>query len=380
MNNIINRITLLILVATIGSCSKPEQVAEQEVHTDSESVQLNDEQLQTIGLKLGKIEFKKISNPIRVNGMLDVPPQNLVTIAAPMGGFVKNTELLQGMRVKQGQVIATLEHQDYIQLQQDYLDSKTQFEFSELEYKRQQELAGENVNSAKALQQARTNYFSAKAKEEGLRARLKMIGLSPETLEKEGIKSVINIVTPISGYVTEVNINRGKYVNSADVMFEIVDTEHLHAEAQVFEKDVMNLKIGQSMRLTLANETEPREATVYLIGKEISAERTVRVHGHLEKEDPALIPGMYFTAVIETESTPVPTLPEAAVVSYEGISYIFIQKSQNEFDWVEVKTGTSEMGYTHVILPDGFDGNATIVTQGAYAMLSMLKNSEDDSH
>ena len=380
MNNIINRITLLILVATIGSCSKPEQVAEQEVHTDSESVQLNDEQLQTIGLKLGKIEFKKISNPIRVNGMLDVPPQNLVTIAAPMGGFVKNTELLQGMRVKQGQVIATLEHQDYIQLQQDYLDSKTQFEFSELEYKRQQELAGENVNSAKALQQARTNYFSAKAKEEGLRARLKMIGLSPEALEKEGIKSVINIVTPISGYVTEVNINRGKYVNSADVMFEIVDTEHLHAEAQVFEKDVMNLKIGQSMRLTLANETEPREATVYLIGKEISAERTVCVHGHLEKEDPALIPGMYFTAVIETESTPVPTLPEAAVVSYEGISYIFIQKSQNQFDWVEVKTGTSEMGYTHVILPDGFDGNATIVTQGAYAMLSMLKNSEDDSH
>lgn len=380
MNNIINRITLLILVATIGSCSKPEQVAEQEVHTDSESVQLNDEQLQTIGLKLGKIEFKKISNPIRVNGMLDVPPQNLVTIAAPMGGFVKNTELLQGMRVKQGQVIATLEHQDYIQLQQDYLDSKTQFEFSELEYKRQQELAGENVNSAKALQQARTNYFSAKAKEEGLRARLKMIGLSPETLEKEGIESVINIVTPISGYVTEVNINRGKYVNSADVMFEIVDTEHLHAEVQVFEKDVMNLKIGQSMRLTLANETEPREATVYLIGKEISAERTVRVHGHLEKEDPALIPGMYFTAVIETESTPVPTLPEAAVVSYEGISYIFIQKSQNQFDWVEVKTGTSEMGYTHVILPDGFDGNATIVTQGAYAMLSMLKNSEDDSH
>lgn len=377
MNNLIRKLFVIISVI-VFSCSKPEQTKESELHPDSESLHLSDEQLKTIGLQAGKIELRKISNPIRVNGMLDVPPQNMVSIAAPMGGFVKHTELLQGMRVKQGQVIATLEHQDYIQLQQDYLDSKTQLEFLEIEYKRQQELAGENVNAAKVLQQSKSNYFSAKAKEEGLRARLKLIGLSVEGLEKDGIKSVINIITPIAGYVTEVNVNRGKYVNSADVMFEIVDTEHLHAEAQVFEKDIMNLRIGQTMMLVLANETQPREATVYLIGKEISAERTVRVHCHLEKEDPTLIPGMYFNAVIETESTAVPALPEAAVVSYDGMSYIFLQKSPNEFDWVEVKTGISESGYTHVILPEGFDMNSTVVTQGTYSLLSMLKNSNGD--
>jgi cobalt-zinc-cadmium efflux system membrane fusion protein len=377
MNNLI-RILFVTIAVIAFSCSKPEQTKEEELHTDAESLLLSDEQLKTIGLQVGKIESRKISTPIRVNGMLDVPPQNMVSIAAPMGGFVKYTELLQGMRVKQGQVVATLEHQDYIQLQQDYLDSKTQLEFLEIEYKRQQELASENVNAAKVLQQSKSNYFSAKAKEEGLRARLKLIGLSAEGLEKDGIKSVINIITPIAGYVTEVNVNRGKYVNSADVMFEIVDTEHLHAEAQVFEKDIMNLRIGQTMMLVLANETQPREATVYLIGKEISAERTVRVHCHLEKEDPTLIPGMYFNAVIETESTAVPALPEAAVVSYDGVSYIFVQKSQNEFDGVEVKTGISESGYTHVILPDGFDVNAAVVTQGAYSLLSMLKNSDGD--
>lgn len=375
MNNLI-RILFVTIAVIVFSCSKPEQPKETELHTDSESLHLSDEQVKTIGLQIGKIESRKISNPIRVNGMLDVPPQNMVSIAAPMGGFVKHTELLQGMRVKQGQVIATLEHQDYIQLQQDYLDSKTQLEFLEIEYKRQKELASENVNAAKVLQQSKSNYFSAKAKEEGLRARLKLIGLSAEGLEKDGIKSVIHIITPIAGYVTEVNVNRGKYVNSADVMFEIVDTEHLHAEAQVFEKDIMNLRIGQTMMLVLANETQPREATVYLIGKEISAERTVRVHCHLEKEDPTLIPGMYFNAIIETESTAVPALPEAAVVSYDGVSYIFVQKSQNEFDWVEVKTGISESGYTHVILPEGFDVNAAVVTQGAYSLLSVLKNTE----
>lgn len=379
MNNLI-RISLLSVAAIAFSCSKPEQAKEPESQSEGSFLHLSDEQLQTIGLQLGKIETRKISNPIRVNGMLDVPPQNMVTIAAPMGGFVKHTELLQGMRVKQGQVVATLEHQDYIQLQQDYLDSKTQLEFQELEYKRQQELAGENVNAAKVLQQAQSNYFSAKAKEEGLRARLKMIGLSAEAIQKDGIKSIISITTPIAGYVTEVNVNRGKFVNSADVMFKIVDTEHLHAEAQVFEKDVMKLRIGQTMKLVLANETDERIATVYLIGKEISAERTVRVHCHLEKEDPLLIPGMYFAATIETDGSPVPALPEAAVVSFDGVNYIFIQKSKNEFSWTEVETGISESGFTHVILPADFDANATVVTQGAYALLSMLKNAEGDGH
>ena len=249
--------------------------------------------------------------------------------------------------------------------------------YQELEYKRQQELAGENVNAAKVLQQAQSNYFSAKAKEEGLRARLKLIGISAEAIQHDGIKSTINITTPIAGYVTEVNVNRGKFVNSADVMFKIVDTEHLHAEAQVFEKDVMKLRIGQPMKLMLANETEPRTATVYLIGKEISPERTVRVHGHLEKEDPLLIPGMYFAATIETDGHPVPVLPDAAVVRYEGVSYVFIQKSKNEFNWIEVETGASEGGYTHVIFPDDFNTDNQLVTQGAYSFLSLLKNTEE---
>lgn len=379
MKNFSNIIVCIALAVSVSSCYKQEPATKHELPTDR-ALHLSDEQLKAIRLKVGKIESRKISSPIRVNGMLDVPPQNMVSIAAPMGGFVKHTELLQGMRVKQGQVIATLEHQEYIQLQQDYLDSKSQLEYMEAEYKRQQELSAENVNSTKTVQQARTNFYSAKAKEEGLRARLKMIGLSPESIEKDGIRSVINITTPISGYVTEVNVNRGKYVNSADVMVEIVDTEHLHAEAQVFEKDIMKLRIGQTMKLVLANEAEERVATVYLIGKEISAERTIRVHCHLEEEDPALIPGMYFNAIIETEAMPVLALPDEAVVSYDGVSYIFIEKTQNMFDWAEVKTGISESGYTHVILPEGFDVQATVVTQGAYSLLSLLKNSESDDH
>ncbi|MCW5910464.1 MAG: efflux RND transporter periplasmic adaptor subunit [Cyclobacteriaceae bacterium] len=371
---------LYIAVAAITlSCSgsTQENASQNESSATDEAVHLTDEQVKNLDIQLGKIEVREISSPIRVNGMLDVPPQNLVTIAAPLGGFVKHTELLQGMRVKKGQVVAVLEHPDYIQLQQDYLESKTQLEFLELEYKRQQELSAENVNAAKVLQQSKSNYFSAKAKEEGLRARLKLVNLLPEKIEQEGIKSTINILTPIAGYVTEVNVNRGAYVNSADTMFEIVDTEHLHAEAQVFEKDVMQLKVGQPVRLRLANEAKERLASVYLIGKELSADRTVRVHCHLEEEDHELIPGQYFSAVIETEGNPVKAVPQDAVVRFEGVSYLFYSKSNGSFGWAEVNTGEEQDGYIEVKLPEGFDEKLPVVIKGSYILLSKLKNVED---
>jgi cobalt-zinc-cadmium efflux system membrane fusion protein len=74
---------------------------------------LTREQYQLLGIETASAELRQLSGAIRANGMLDVPPQNLVTISAPLGGFVKHTELLQGMKVKRGQVVVVLEHPDY---------------------------------------------------------------------------------------------------------------------------------------------------------------------------------------------------------------------------------------------------------------------------
>lgn len=379
MKTIHSLLYFFFLTVFLFACSKPvQEEAAPQTDAGTESVTLTDDQMKTINVQLGKIEKKKVSHLVHVNGMLDVPPQNLVTIAAPMGGFVKHTELLQGMFIKKGEVVAVLEHPDYIQLQQDYLDNKTQLEFLELEYKRQQDLSNENVNAAKVLQQAKSNYFSTRAKVDGLRARLKLINLSPEKIEKDGITGTISITTPIAGFVTEVNVNRGAYVNSADVMFEIVDTEHLHAEAQVFEKDIMKLKVGQTMRLVLANETEERLATVYLIGKEISPDRTVRVHGHLNKEDASLIPGLYFNAAIETGDALADTLPEEAIVSYDGKMYVFVQTKQNTFQLTPIEGAKISAGLAEVILPADFDSNVPVVTRGTYTLISLLKNVEEE--
>jgi cobalt-zinc-cadmium efflux system membrane fusion protein len=168
------------------SCSKKTETVNTAPPADStaSAVTLTDDQVKLLNIQTTKTESRKMSGAVKANGMLDVPPQNLVTISAPLGGFVKYTELLQGMKVKKGQVVVILEHPDYIQMQQDYLDSKSQLEFLGLEYSRQQELAKENVNAVKTLQQSKSNFLSTQAKVEGLKAKLKLINIDPVDIEK----------------------------------------------------------------------------------------------------------------------------------------------------------------------------------------------------
>jgi cobalt-zinc-cadmium efflux system membrane fusion protein len=344
------------------------------------AVSFTDEQYKTVGVELGKVANRQLSGTISVTGMLDVPPQNVVNITAPFGGFLRSTPLLQGMHVIKGQPIAVVENPEYIQLQQDFLDTKSQVQFLETENQRQEELAKENVNSQKTLQKSRADLESMKAKNNGLRAKLKMLNIDAEKLGPGAIRSTIELHSPINGYITQVNSTIGGFVNATDVMFRIVDTEHLHAEITAFERDIPKIKIGQKIRFTLANETKERTAKIFLIGKEISADRTVRVHGHLDHEDANLIPGMYLKAHIETSGESLPSLPEEAVVSFEDKNYIFIKEAGalHQFKMIEINIGTRDGGFIEVALPEKLNPQIDIVVKGAFNLLSKMKNSSVD--
>lgn len=378
------QLTILISILVLAGCGPDEKpVVKEEHHENANTVELTSEQYKTIDLQTGRIELKRLSGTIKVNGMLDVPPQNLVSISAPFGGTLKNTELLQGMLVRKGQVIAIIQNPDFIDVQQNYLDFKSQLEYLKLEYDRQEELAAGNVNAKKTVQKAKSEYESMRARVNGLKARLQLMNISISSLENGKIQSSASIISPISGYVTQVNTNIGAFVVPSDVLFKIADTEHLHAELTVFEKDVPKLKVGQKVRFTLANEDKERTATIYLIGREIGSNRTVNIHCHLDKEDNQLLPGMYLKGLVEIGSTEVTALPERAIVEFEGEKYIFSEvkadhAKEHAFEMIAVKTGVSELGFTEIRLPSGKNHEQMkIVTNGAYDLLSKLKNGEE---
>jgi len=379
--------TLAAFLFSCGSSETPAPEKEaKEAHHEEESneVSLTDVQFKTAGIVYGAVEMKQISGTFKANGVLDVPPQQQISISVPMGGFLKKTDLLQGKRVKKGELIAVIENPDYVQMQQDYLEAKSQLEYAKADYERQQELAKENINAQKTVQLAKASFQTLTAKVTGLREKIRVSGLNLSAVEKGNIQSTINVYAPITGFVTQVNVNIGKFVNPTDILFEIVDTEHLHAELTVFEKDVPKVQLGQTVRFTLANETDERTAKVYLIGREISNDRTVRVHCHIDKEDIHMLPGMYLKATVETGHTKVRALPDEAIIDFAGQKYIFTASpesggTEHHFKMIAIQTGNSDMSYTEVSLPANME-QSKIVIKGAYALLSKMKNSEEEGH
>lgn len=386
-----NIIGILIFMVLLTSCSKnetQEQKPTEELQNDSENktIELTEAQYRTAGIETGTTTIRNISDVVTANGVIDIPPQNLVSISAPMGGFVRKTELLQGMNVKKGQILAVIENPDFIQMQQDYLETEGKLEYATLELNRQTLLSKENINAQKVLQQATAEVKTQKARLAGLKERLKTAGINLSQLEKGTIVNNASIVSPINGSVTTVNVNLGKYVNPTDVMFEIVDTHHLHVELSVFEQDISKIKLGQLVRFTVSNHPQKEDlAKVYLINQKINEDRTVRVHCHLMEDDHALLPQNFVKAVIETGANPVAALPDQAIVDFEGKSYVFAEQKPTKesksliFNIIEVTRGIAENGYTEVKFPGDFDSKKSqIVLKGAYALLSKLKNAEEE--
>ncbi|TXE13522.1 efflux RND transporter periplasmic adaptor subunit [Algoriphagus aquimarinus] len=388
---IINSLITLTIAGIIVSCnSKIESVEIQGEHEENESrVELSQAQYEVTGIELGKLEFKEIGSELMVNGVIDVPPQNNISITMPYGGFVKNTTLLPGDAVKKGQLLVTIENPEFIQFQQDYLESLANSSYLKSEYERQEKLYGEQVASGKTFEESKSNFLANEARIKTSKARLTMIGFDPGKVETGEIKSVVNIYSPVAGSVLDVYTNIGKYVSPQDVIMDLTNSDDLHVELSVYENDITKIKKDQRIKFNIANTDEEwREAHVFLVGKGVRKDRSVTVHGHFDSKNTDLLPGMYVTAKIETASEKALVAPNDAVVRFGEKHFIFSylgQRDENgkpayDYEMIEVIMGNNEDGFTEVTLLDSARAYEEIklVTKGAFTLLSKAKNSEEE--
>jgi cobalt-zinc-cadmium efflux system membrane fusion protein len=380
----------LFLGLAIVSCgSQTEETAEEHHEEGENTVELSQAQFEQAGIKIGKVEQRIIGSELRVNGVIDVPPQSNVSINMPYGGFVKYTEMLPGTKVKKGQLLVVIENPEFIQFQQDYLESLANRDFLKAEFERQEELYKEKVASGKNYQQAKSDYLANEARIKSMEERLKLIGFSIPKIKEGTVSASVNIYSPLTGAVREVFTNVGKYINPQDVIMDITNSEDLHVELTVYENDVPRVKEGQRIRFALANAPDEwREAEVFLVGSGVREDRSVTVHGHLKQMYEDLKPGMYVAAKVETDSNEVWAVPEESIVRFGGKHYVFAyagEKSENDetvhdFEMLEVIKGYTEDGYTQISLADTAEdlSNIQLVTKGAFTLLAKAKNTEEE--
>ena len=242
-------------------------------------------------------------NKVSFNGTLIVPPQNFASVTMLMGGIIRSVNLLPGNYVKKGTLLATLDNPDFISLQQTYLESQAQTEYLKSEYNRQLVLSKEEVASVKKLEQSKADYLSMKSKMEAAAAQLSLLGISTQSLLKNGITPALEIKAPVNGYIGKVKVNMGKYLNEGDILCEIINKQETLLRLTTYEKDLKDIRLGAKVWFRVNGMgTKTFEAKLISIGQEVDeTSRSLEVFAKVISEDPNFRPGMYVTAQIEKD-------------------------------------------------------------------------------
>ncbi len=373
---------MLIALLSLSSCATstaPSHEGQTEANESPNGVvELTTKQFESSKMKLGQMELKQFHGIVKANGMFDVPPQNRVSVSSYFGGSVKEIGLLPGEPVKAGQLLFILENPDYVLLQENYLEAKGQLIYLQADYERQKNLRADNVSSQKNFLKAESDYIVTKVKLEALKKKLELMKIDPNSLTIDNIRTTIRITSPIDGYVTTVNITRGMFLNPSQVALNIVDTDHLHLELNIFERDLPDVKIGQIIRFKIQeHQTKEYFATVHLVNKTVNpVTRTIGIHGHLLDEDinDQFTPGMHVEAEIYTSTSEKIALPETAIVASEGRNFVLELVNQSEngysFQKKEVLVGDSNEGYVEIKNAGEFAKDATFLVNGAFNLIT----------
>ena len=382
-------IAILLIAGTLfASCSggsgktaekDKENSGKDAGNKEKESgLELSTEQMKTVGIVTGPIEQRNLDAVVKANGQLAVPPQNKADVSILSGGIISNINVLEGQQVHHGQVLATIQNQELIKLQQDYLAAKNNFAYVQAEYDRQTQLKAAGAGTGKSFQSSEATYNAERSRITTYESQLKQLGVSPNRISGGNIVSQFPVLSPISGTVGTITANTGAFVQPGTSIMEVVDNSKIHCDLTVFEKDLMQVRIGQKVSFQLTNQdNQVITGRINGINKSFENEsKGVIVHAVINnKGQKNLIPGMYVTALISTGSKLTAAVPVDAVVRSEGKQYIFVslpddKDGKTKFTRTEVTTGVSELGYIEIKPLSALSPNVQVATKGAFYLQS----------
>ena len=364
----------MFMLMSCGEDKKPSTAV--GVETLDDRILVTQAQFDQNKMVLGGIEEKMFTSVVSVNGMIDVPPENKAVVSATLGGYIKQTHLLIGDKIEKGQKLITIENPEFVTLQQDYMEVGEELNYLKSEFDRQKIMRAENITSERSFLKAESQYKSALANHNGMRKKLEMLNISISNVSQGNISSVATIYAPISGSITKVNVSIGAYVSPATPILEIINNDHIHLELSIFEKDIMKIKKDQNIEFTIPEaSSEVFNAKVYLVGTAINADRTIKVHAHLDEEsDKNFLTGMFVNANIITDAEMRFAVPDETISASDDIQYVLVLDEAREGDYyfkqIEVQVISNQKGYSIIESQNTFNATDQFLTKGAFRLIN----------
>lgn len=291
-------------------------------------------------LTIETVATRQFYEEILTEGKISVDEYRSTPVFSPYPGRVVTIFARTGDRVQQGQKLFSVQSNEMVQAQNDYLaalnilnKARSQFSFAQAVEKRLHELYDNRVTTLRELQVVQNELTTAtndlRTSEVGLEAvrnRLRILGLKEADMKALAEQGVINpetdINAPLDGTIIQRKIGPGQYVSTGggDPSYVIGDLSRVWLIAQLREPDIAKVEIGERVRFrVLAYPDKDFEGKIDYIGSSVdTASRRVYVRAVIDNEKGLLKPEMYASVrIINDHESVSPSVPRAAVI-FEG--------------------------------------------------------------
>src|ERR1043165_1768554 len=353
---------------------------------------------QNSAIELEIVSPQTIAGVIPATGKILVPENSVAVIGPVNQGRIVRLYAGQGTRVRKGQKLAELESADIDQAEADYLkaladyqnalrSSAAEVKLAQESYDRNKLLFEQKITPGKNLQSAEHDLEVAKATAENsvngtkaaltaARRKLLILGLSEATIDalakKTDLAATFSLNSPIDGIVVERNATIGASVGTDANLFKIIDLSRVWIDANVFEKDLQQVRPGQEVKLTVtAFPGSTFSGRVILINSVVDPDtRTVKVRTEVANPDGRLKPDMFANVQIVTAlNRTAISLPQSAVLNDEGKTIVFIAKG-NGYEKRQVQAGIQNNDRVEIV--DGLNAGDKVVVKGNYLLLEQI--------
>jgi len=336
---------------------------------------------------------------VTATGKILVPEDRAAVIGPVNQGRIVKLYAGQGTRVRKGQKLAELESADIDQAEADYLkaladsenakrSASAELRLAQQTYDRTKALyektvvPGKNLQSAEhdlevAKATAENNIASTKATLTAARRHLLILGLKDSAIDalgsRPGLAATFSLNSPIDGVVVERNATIGATVGPDASVFKIIDISRVWIDANVFEKDLPRVRVGQQVRvMTTAFPGSAFSGRVIFINSVVDPEsRTVRVRTEVPNADGRLKPDMFANVEITTDvAGNAISVLQSAVLDDGGKSFVFVAED-NGYKKRQVQTGIKTGDRVEIV--DGVKAGDRVVIKGNYLLLQQSK-------
>jgi len=343
---------------------------------DSERVRLTAREMEAVRIETAKVSFKKIQSLVTANGRIISPNDRMTVVSYAFPARVSQIIVKVGDWVNEGSPLIMLQSEEVGKSRAEFFRAQADLELAQANYERQKRLFEYGAGARKDFLAAEAELKVARANLEACEKKLHLLGFSEGEVKKMAethqINPVITLYSQIRGKVVEIKVVPGEMIDQAKDMMTILDPRLLWVDAEIFEKDIARIRLGQRVEIVAPAYPEKTfSGKVSYIGDILKDEtRTITVRTEVNNTELLLKPGMFATLKINLNGDrPVLAVPEEAVCDQQGEKYVFTP-SGDEFELRKVVLGSRENGFYEVL--NGLREGELVVTTGSFQLKSKL--------